>query len=115
MEIPNAPSYLVYAQRFDIVPQLTITPPARAATPDPTTGLYVVKRALRADGSRIGDIVPLSHCRTPVQLIPRFGAKADTRLTSSNSMEWSREFFLNAYFDKDIFQYLRSSRPVVTN
>ena len=47
----------------------------------------------------------------PIQLIPRFGAKADVRLTSRNSMEWSREFFLNAYFDKDIFQYLRSSRP----
>jgi hypothetical protein len=26
-------------------------------------------------------------------------------------MERSREFFLNRYFDKDIFQYLRNSRP----
>ena len=47
----------------------------------------------------------------PVQLVPRFGAKADTRLTSATSMEWSREFYLNGYFDKDIFQYLHSSRP----
>ena len=101
----------MYAQRFDIIPQLTTTPPTRAAIPDPTTGLYVVKRALRANRSRIGDIIPLSHFRMPVQLVPRFGAKADSRLTSSNSMEWSKEFFLNAYFDKDIFQYLRASRP----
>jgi hypothetical protein len=105
------PSYLVYAQRFDIIPQLTSVPPARANIPDPITGLYVFKRALRADKTRIGDIIPLSHCRAPVQLVPRFGDYADARLTSSNSMEWSREFFLNAYFDKDIFQYLRGSRP----
>lgn len=101
----------MYAQRFDIVSQLTTTPPTRAAIPDPTTGLYIVKRALRADRSRTGDIIPLSHLRMPIQLVPRFGKKADPRLKSSNSMEWSKEFFLNAYFDKDTFQYLRSSRP----
>ncbi|KAF9780072.1 hypothetical protein BJ322DRAFT_1141618 [Thelephora terrestris] len=110
-EISNAPSYLVYAQRFDIIPQPTAAPPTRSAIPDPITGLYIVKRALRADRSRIGDILPLTHCRMPIQLVPRFGTEADARLTSSNSMEWSKEFFLNAYFDKDIFQYLRSSRP----
>jgi hypothetical protein len=25
-------------------------------------------------------------------------------------MEWSQEFFLNAYFNKEIFHYLRRSR-----
>ncbi|KAF9791321.1 hypothetical protein BJ322DRAFT_1000188, partial [Thelephora terrestris] len=109
-EVPDAPSYLVYAQRFNIIPQLTSIPPTHAAIPNPVTGLYLVKRALRADKSRIGDIIPLSHCRVPIQLVPRFGAKADARITSRNSMEWSREFFLNTYFDKDIFQYLRGSR-----
>ena len=103
--------YLVYVQHFDIIPQTTTTPPTHAAVPDPITGLYVFKRALRTDESRIGGIMPLSHCRIPVQLVPRFGPKADIRLTSKNSMEWSREFFLNAYFDKDIFQYLQTTRP----
>ena len=103
---------MVYTQRFDIVPQLaTSAPPTRAAIPDPTTGLYIVKRAVRTNRTRVGDIIPISHCRMPVQLVPRFGVEADHRLTSSNSMEWSKEFFLNAYFDKDIFQYLRNSRP----
>ena len=101
----------MYAQRFDIIPQLTTTPPTRAAIPNPTTGLYIVKRALRTNGTRVGDIIPLSHCRVPVQLVPRFGAEADRRLTNGSSMEWSKEIFLNAYFDKDIFQYLRSARP----
>ena len=110
MEVPDAPSYLAYVQRFDIIPQPTAIPPARAAIPDPTTGQYVLKRALRSNRSRIGDIVPLSHCRMPIQLTPRFGAKADMRLTSKNSMEWSTEFFLNTYFDKDVFQYQRNAR-----
>ena len=104
------PLYLIYAQRFDIIPQSTATA-TRAVIPDPITGLYVLKRALRSDQTRIGDIIPLSHCRMAVQLVPRFGTKADNRLMCTTSMEKSREFFLNGYFDKNIFQYLRSSRP----
>ena len=82
MEVPSAPSYLVYAQLFDIISQPITIPPVRAAIPDPVTGLNILKRALRADKSRIGDIIPLSHFRMPAQLVPRFGDKADTRLTS---------------------------------
>ena len=64
--------------------------------------------------SLMGHVTP---CRTRpsagfnIQLVPRFGPKAHNQLTSKNSMEWSREFFLNAYFDKHIFQYLQGSRP----
>lgn len=105
------PLYLIYAQRFDVIPQSATTSATRTVIPDPITGLYVLKRALRSDLTRVGDIIPLSHCRMAVQLVPRFGAKADNRLTCTTSMEKSREFFLNGYFDKDIFQYLRGSRP----
>ena len=111
VEVPDTPLYLVYAQRFDIIHQLSADPPTRAAIPDPVTGLYTLKRASRADQSHVGDILPLKHCRMPVQLVPRFGAKASTTLTHTTSMERSREFFLNKYFDKDVFQYLRSSHP----
>lgn len=111
VEAPRAPTYLLYTQRFDIISQPTTTPPTRAAIPNPVTGLYIFKRALRTDKSRIGDIIPLSHCHVPIQLVPRFGPKADVRLTAKNSMEWRWEFFLNAYFDKNIFEYLQNSRP----
>ena len=109
---PGEPLYLVYAQRFDAIPQsaTAAATSARTVTPDPITNLYILKRALRTNQTRIGGMVPLSHCRVPVQLIPRFGPKADDRLTCTTSMEKSREFFLNGYFDKNIFQYLRSSR-----
>ena len=105
------PTYLLYAQHFDIIPQPTATPPICAAVPDPTTGLYIFKHALHTDRSHIGDIIPLPHCCIPIQLVPCFSPKADTRLTAKNSMEWSQEFFLNVYFDKNIFQYLQSSCP----
>lgn len=66
--------------------------------------MYVMKRAVRVDLSRVGDIIPLSRLRTPVQLIPMCGQKADTRLTSRNSSQYTLEFFLNKYWDKEAFE-----------
>lgn len=95
--------YLAYCHRFDIVPQSTTHGGPRALVADAVTGMYVMKRALRADSSRIGDIIPLSRLRTPVDLIPLCGGKADTRLTSHNSSEYTSEFILNKYWDKESY------------
>ena len=49
---PNAPGtdlLLTYAQRFDIVPQLNPTLTERGLYPDPSTGMYVLKRSQRSD------------------------------------------------------------------
>lgn len=94
--------FLAYVQRFDIVPQGN---PAgrRIAQPESSTKMYVLKRALRADKGRLGDIIPLSRLRSPIYLQPRFGPIADTRLTSHNSLEYSSEFWLNHYAEKEHF------------
>lgn len=95
--------FLVYCQRFDIVPQSTTPGGRRYPVADPVAGMYVLKRALRVDNSRIGDIIPLSRLRTPLDLIPLCGSKADTRLTDKNSCQYASEFHLNKYWDKEIF------------
>jgi hypothetical protein len=96
--------YLSYMERFDIIPQATnLSGTSRACCPDPITGMYVVKRSHRSNGSRMGDIIPLSQIRTAAPLVPRYGSQADPKLTSRNSMEFSTEFFLNNFFDKDIY------------
>ena len=100
--------FLAYVQRFDIVPQLSSG--HRAAQPEPTTKMYVLKRALRADKARIGDVIPLSRLRSPIYLQPRFGPIADPRLTSQNSLEYSSEFWLNHYAEKEHFWALHVRR-----
>jgi hypothetical protein len=65
--------------------------------------MYVLKRAVRSSGDRMGDIVPVTEIRAYANLVPRFGAAADSRLTMFNALEHSREFFLNKFFDKNIF------------
>lgn len=95
--------FLAYCQRFDVIPQSTTPGGRRVPAVDPVAGMYVIKRALRTDSSKIGDILPLSRLRTPVDLIPLCGAKADTRLTSRNSCQYALEFHLNKYWDKEIF------------
>ena len=102
------PLYLAYVQRFDIVPQMHL-PRGHRLAPDPVRGMYVLRRAYRSDGSPMGAVVPLYHLRQPIQLIPRFGDKANPALTSRTSFDASRDFFLNHYFDKEDFIYMRDS------
>lgn len=99
-------TFLAYVQRFDIIPQLSAAASnsaVRQVQPDPVSGMFVLKRSRRADGSLMGDIVPLSQCRVPVEVTPRFFERADPHLKANNSLELSSEFWLNKYFDKDIF------------
>ncbi|KAF7971172.1 hypothetical protein HWV62_21918 [Athelia sp. TMB] len=105
--IPGGGNFLVYVQRFDIVPQANHAPNSQNARsmlqPEPATKMYVLKRALRADKSRLGDIIPLSRLRTPIYLQPRFGPVADPRLTAQTSLEFSSECWLNHYAEKEHF------------
>ncbi|KAG2106248.1 uncharacterized protein F5147DRAFT_653992 [Suillus discolor] len=41
------------------------------------------------------------YIKAPVNLIPRFGASADSRFTSQNSMEHASEFWVNKFWDKN--------------
>jgi hypothetical protein len=104
---PGNDRFLTYVQRFDIVPQLNPkvsgSMRVKGPYPDPVTTLYILKRAKRANQSIVGDVVPLEQLRALVELTPRFGAQADRRLTKTNSLAYSLEFFLDKYFDKEMF------------
>jgi hypothetical protein len=84
--------FLAYVRRFDSQPQ-----------PDTTTGLYLLKRARRSNGGLIGDIVPFNQIRALVDITPRFELRADPLLTKGSSSALSSEFWLNKYFDKELF------------
>ncbi|KAH9009862.1 hypothetical protein EDB85DRAFT_2162199 [Lactarius pseudohatsudake] len=100
--------FLSYVQRFDIVPQPNPVAPAhRGVYPHPSTGMYLLKRARRNDGAIMGDVVPLAQLRALVNLVPRFGEEADKRLTKETALEYSSEFWLNKYFDKELFYALK--------
>ncbi|KAF8442868.1 hypothetical protein L210DRAFT_3397165, partial [Boletus edulis BED1] len=93
---PWATRALVYAERLDVVYQ-------RGSETEPTTGLHVLQMAKRASGENIGEVFPLDQLRSYAHIVPRFGRVADNRLTHSNSIYGSKNFFLNKYFDKDFF------------
>ncbi|KAG1834477.1 hypothetical protein EV424DRAFT_1468577 [Suillus variegatus] len=83
--------FLTYVQQFDIGDR------------EPATRLHLLKRAKRSNRTRIGDIIPVTQFRAPVNVVPRFGASADNRLTPYNSTKHSSEFWLNRYWDKNTF------------
>jgi hypothetical protein len=100
-------SFLAYVQRFDVVPQVRSSGSnTRSHVPERSTNMYVLKRSTRADGAWLGDIVPLSHIRVAVDLVPQFMDAADSRLTKESSLEYSSEFLLNHFFDKQLYYSL---------
>ncbi|KAJ7203716.1 hypothetical protein C8J57DRAFT_1259579 [Mycena rebaudengoi] len=103
---PPTTAYLMYAQRYDIVSQN-----GTATGCELLTGMYILKQATRSDGSRLGDIVDVKRIRIPVELIARFGQKADKRFTPFNSLECSTEVRLNKYSSKELFWALESVSP----
>ena len=93
--------FLTYVQRFHV------TPPSAGHTTDAAaTGLHVLKHAVRNNGERIGDVLPLAHICSPVHLILRFGKTANPRLTTHTNYELSSEFWLNCYWNKQIYYCL---------
>jgi hypothetical protein len=100
--------FLSYVQRFDIIPQPNPTSSnEKGPYPHPSTGMYLLKRARRSDRAIMGDVVPLARLRALIGMVPRFGKEADTRLTWGTTLEHSSEFWLNKYFDKELFYALK--------
>ncbi|KAG1908717.1 uncharacterized protein F5891DRAFT_1124384 [Suillus fuscotomentosus] len=85
--------FLVHMYRFD----------GTMSARDPATQLHSIRRAKHSNGTLVGDIIPLTQIKAPVNLIPHFGASADSRFTSQNSMEHASEFWVNKFWDKNTF------------
>jgi len=87
-------TFLAYVQRFNVTP------------PDTASSLHGLKRAVRTNGTHIGDIIPLTHICSPTHVIPRFGRAANSRLNSHTSYELLSEFWLNKYWNKQFYYCL---------
>ena len=98
--------FIAYVRRFDVIPQFNQATQTTGQFPESATSLYVLRRAFRADNSPLGDIIPLRQLQGLVSLVPRFGAKADLRLDKTHSLACSNEFWLNKYFNKELFYAL---------
>jgi hypothetical protein len=108
---PGTYLFLTDAQHFDIVPQLNPTGQGqlneRGPHSEPSTGMYLLKRAHQTDGSIIGDVVPLVQLRALVDLVPHFGKGASRQLAKETVLAYSSEFWLNKYFEKELFFALK--------
>jgi hypothetical protein len=107
---PSLNHFLIYVQRFDIIPQLNKAySRTRGSYPESHSSLYLLKRARRSNGTLMGDVIPLVKIRSLADLIPNFGQSANRSLTKENSMIYSAEYRLNKYFNKEFFLALSLS------
>ncbi|KAJ7029159.1 hypothetical protein C8F04DRAFT_1212028 [Mycena alexandri] len=106
---PVTQKFLAYVQRFNIVPQTKLDGSGKGPFPEPASGMYLLKRARRSDKSVMGDVIPLDRLRAQVELTPRFGKKADRRLSKETSLDLCDEFWLPKWFNKELFFALAQS------
>jgi hypothetical protein len=98
----SLPSYLsnplIYVQYF----RFTANPNERA-----DVAMWTVERIYRQDQHgncyRYGAVVPLADVTHAVELIPVYGEKADTNISSAVSLEHYKHFFLNSFADKESY------------
>lgn len=93
--------FLSYIHHFNIIPPNSPAPGINQC--DPYSRLYTLWHALHSDKLYLGDIIPLSHMHSLVQLVPHFGSKADVQLTFQKSLECSTEFWLNHYETEEMY------------
>lgn len=70
---------------------------------DPNSGLFCVQCILNQDGMRTGMIINVKDIWRQVDLVPNFSRKCPARWTSETSVELASEFFVNHFYDKEIF------------
>ncbi|KAJ4477100.1 hypothetical protein C8R41DRAFT_773274 [Lentinula lateritia] len=104
--------FLAYCERLDVVNQAF--PPHKYChlsgynswppyNPDYATGCFILKRARRADGTPFGDVIPVSQFRSFADICPRYRGNPHPSLKQESSQYHSDEFFLNKYFNKELF------------
>jgi hypothetical protein len=66
--------------------------------------MYKVQYKHREDKRRVGGVVKLSYLCRLVQLVPAYGAKVNPGLTSANSMDVWKNYYINSFMDKETYQ-----------
>jgi hypothetical protein len=65
--------------------------------------MYQVSRQDRGQ-SRKGEVIPISSIARFVQLVPKFGPGIADQVSSINSMDIVRDYYVNSFADKEIYQ-----------
>ncbi len=97
---------LVYLQPLKAAPGTVVYRPdqERAEVTDDHIEMFRVVRKLKGDGSRQGMVVRLTDIWRYVEMVPRFGKECNPEWNSENACELAKEFYLNCFADKQIYQ-----------
>lgn len=99
-------TYYAYVQVFVPAPS-TVTRQedgTRAHVPDNNVEMFRVVRSYTGNRRREGRIIRLIDIWRPVELIPVFGKKCPPNWNSTNAVESAKEFYVNSYSDKEVYQ-----------
>ena len=99
----HSDTHLAYVEQFNL------TAPLSSNMTNAAAGMHILKCAMKSNGSRAVEVIPLRHIRSLAHVIPCFGKEANTWLTRHTSYELSNKFWLNKYWNKEFFYALTLS------
>ena len=68
--------------------------------------MFVLQRVCHSNQDITAEIISLKQVRTLVELMPIFGEVVDHQLIKETSLKYSRQFWLDKYFNKELFYAL---------
>lgn len=109
MRSAEQPIIYFYGESFKFSPHhKDIVNGATIYKPAPVVDMFLLNRHFRGNGTRMGDIYPLTSVREVVDLVPQFGKTMDRHLNCNNSLELPTNFYLNHFSDKETFHAILS-------
>ncbi|KAG8749826.1 hypothetical protein FRC14_001069 [Serendipita sp. 396] len=73
-------------------------------TTQPNLKMYRVEYQRDTRNHRVGSVIKLQSIRRLIQLVPVYGARMNPALTSVNSMDLWRKYYVNSFFNKETYQ-----------
>jgi hypothetical protein len=72
--------------------------------PEENILMFCVSRVNSTTNTRHGTVIPLESISRFIQLVPRFDARVDHRISSETSMEICRSYYVNSFATTQIYQ-----------
>lgn len=66
--------------------------------------MYLVRRLRTEAQEPVGGVIELDSVVRQIELVPKFGKDIDPDMNSNNVLDIGNEYYINSFFDREVFK-----------